>query len=162
MRTASPTSTRLVPVVLALALLLGTLSAAVLVAPAAHAGPAAAYARQATSVTNTIRDNRDRRVLKVQRCLRRKAVAQARQMAKTETMFHQDLGPVLSDCGLDQAGENVAYGYPSGRAVVREGWMESEGHRANILRRSYRLTGIGAVQGDDDRWYVAQVFGRKA
>ncbi len=151
---------------LALALLLGTLSTTLLTSPAhaapAHAGPATTYATQAVTVTNVIRDERDRRVLRVQRCLQRKAVRQARRMAEEQRMFHQDLGPVLADCGLSQAGENVAYGYATGRSVVREGWMTSEGHRANILRRSYRLTGVGAAKDDDGHWYVAQVLGRAA
>lgn len=34
------------------------------------------------------------------------------------------------------AGENIAYGYRTPAAVVR-GWMNSEGHRKNILSLSY-------------------------
>ena len=82
-------------------------------------------------------------------------------MAQREEMFHQDIGAVLSECGLSAVGENVAYGYGSGRSVVVDGWMNSEGHRANILNASYTLMGIGARKGHNGRWYVAQVFGRK-
>ena len=39
--------------------------------------------------------------------------------------------------------------------------MNSEGHRANILKPDYRLMGIGARKGSDGLWYVSQVFGRK-
>ena len=46
--------------------------------------------------------------------------------------------------------------------MVNDGWMNSEGHRANILNPSFRLMGIGARKGHNGRWYVAQVFGRKA
>ena len=46
--------------------------------------------------------------------------------------------------------------------MVNDGWMNSEGHRANILNPSFRLMGIGARKGHDGRWYVAQVFGRRA
>lgn len=142
-----------------LALALGALSTTLLAAPA-QAGPAETYAGQTVEVTHTIRDHRDRTVLTEQRCLQRKAVRQARRMADEQRLSHQDLGPVLADCGLTQAGENVAYGYATGRSAVREGWMRSEGHRANILHRGYRLTGVGAAQDDDGRWYVAQVLGR--
>ena len=83
-------------------------------------------------------------------------------MAQQEQMFHQDLGAVMRDCKLNTAGENVAYGYGTGKSVVNDGWMNSEGHRANILNPSYRLMGIGARKGHNGRWYVAQVFGRKA
>jgi uncharacterized protein YkwD len=45
--------------------------------------------------------------------------------------------------------ENIAAGYPSIEAVV-QGWMESPGHRANILNCTLTETGIGYVfQGDD-------------
>ncbi len=37
--------------------------------------------------------------------------------------------------------------------------MHSDGHRANILNRGYRVMGIAARKGADGRWYVAQVFG---
>jgi uncharacterized protein YkwD len=81
-------------------------------------------------------------------------------MANQERMFHQELGPMMSACHLQMAGENVAYGYPTGKAVVNQGWMHSEGHRANILEPRYRRMAIAARKGDDGRWYVSQVFGR--
>ena len=75
-------------------------------------------------------------------------------------MFHQDLHKVQKRCGVGLAGENVAYGYRDGPSVVMA-WMASPGHRANILKRGYRLIGVGAVM-KDDVWWVAQVFGTKA
>jgi len=35
-------------------------------------------------------------------------------------------------CNLDAVGENVAYGYSTGLAVVGA-WMRSDGHRHNIV-----------------------------
>ncbi|MPN28838.1 hypothetical protein SDC9_176283 [bioreactor metagenome] len=40
------------------------------------------------------------------------------------------------------AGENIAMGYSSAAAVV-EGWMNSPGHRANILNASFTHIGVG-------------------
>jgi uncharacterized protein YkwD len=120
------------------------------------------YASAAVKATNQARVNHDRRKLRTSDCLRRFAVRQAKRMAAQEAMFHQDLGPVLRECGLRVAGENVAYGYPTGRAVVRRGWMRSPGHRANILNREYRLVAVGARRSDDGVWFSAQVFGRRA
>lgn len=40
------------------------------------------------------------------------------------------------------AGENIAYGYATPQAVVN-GWMNSPGHRANILNASYTQIGVG-------------------
>lgn len=121
--------------------------------------PAVRYARQATRVTNRKRANHGLSRLKVNKCLRRFARRHATRMARQGRMYHQELRPILDRCGLRGVGENVAYGYPDGRAVVNKGWMRSPGHRANILRREFRLVGIGARRGADGRWYTAQVFG---
>jgi uncharacterized protein YkwD len=80
-------------------------------------------------------------------------------MADQERMYHQDLGPILRQCGLSMVGENVAYGYSDGRSVVDDGWMQSEGHRENILNPRFRVIGVGARKSEDGTWYAAQVFG---
>lgn len=49
----------------------------------------------------------------------------------------------LRDCGYTgSSGENVGYGTSSADAIFNL-WMESPGHRANILNPSYRAVGIG-------------------
>ena len=40
------------------------------------------------------------------------------------------------------AGENIARGYKTPKAVV-DGWMNSSGHRANILSSSFTQIGVG-------------------
>ena len=52
------------------------------------------------------------------------------------------------------AGENIAMGYRTPAAVV-EGWMNSEGHRANILNASFTRIGVGYVA---DGHYWTQMF----
>ncbi|MFD3328428.1 CAP domain-containing protein [Streptomyces sp. NPDC058701] len=52
-------------------------------------------------------------------------------------------------------GENVAYGY-STAAKVMEGWMNSPGHKRNILDCSYKEIGIGLAQPGH---YWTQDFG---
>lgn len=52
------------------------------------------------------------------------------------------------------AGENIAMGYAAPAAVVA-GWMNSEGHRANILSSSYTKIGVGYVA---DGHYWTQQF----
>ena len=52
------------------------------------------------------------------------------------------------------AGENIARGYATPQAVVN-GWMNSPGHRANILNANYTHIGVGYVaQGN----YWTQMF----
>ncbi|SDM70182.1 uncharacterized protein, YkwD family [Fictibacillus solisalsi] len=50
----------------------------------------------------------------------------------------------------DSAGENIAIGQQSPEQVVND-WMNSEGHRKNILNPDYTHIGIGYT-GNDDCW----------
>ena len=51
------------------------------------------------------------------------------------------------------AGENIAMGYTTANAVVNA-WMNSEGHRANILSSNYTSMGIGYVDGYWTQWFI--------
>jgi len=55
------------------------------------------------------------------------------------------------------AGENIAYGY-STPAAVMNGWMNSPGHRANILGKQYNQIGVGMVKNSKGQIYWTQVF----
>lgn len=52
------------------------------------------------------------------------------------------------------AGENIAYGQRTPQAVV-DAWMNSSGHRANILSASYTQIGVGYVAAGH---YWTQMF----
>ena len=52
------------------------------------------------------------------------------------------------------AGENIAYGQRTPQAVV-DAWMNSSGHRANILNASYTQIGVGYVAAGH---YWTQMF----
>ena len=52
------------------------------------------------------------------------------------------------------AGENIAYGQRTPQAVV-DAWMNSSGHRANILNASYTQIGVGYVASGH---YWTQMF----
>ena len=52
------------------------------------------------------------------------------------------------------AGENIAYGQRTPQAVV-DAWMNSSGHRANILNASYTQIGVGYVSNGR---YWTQMF----
>jgi uncharacterized protein YkwD len=140
------------------------LSASLWLAPAqagARAAPAATYAATAFATTNLHRVAHRRVPLRANACLTRLAQRWARRMAGTGRLDHQRLGPITSRCSVSWVGENIAVGYPSGRAVVNRGWMRSSGHRANILRPQFRLMGIGAYRDRHGRWWTSQVFGRR-
>jgi hypothetical protein len=56
-------------------------------------------------------------------------------------------------------GENIAAGYPTAQAVMNA-WMNSPGHRANVLNPNFRDIGIAAFFQADSRYglYWTQVF----
>ena len=54
------------------------------------------------------------------------------------------------------AGENIAGGYSNSLAVTL--WMNSEGHRENILDSSYNYTGMGVVEGGPYGRIFVQIF----
>lgn len=53
--------------------------------------------------------------------------------------------------------ENIAMGYSSSQGVV-QGWMNSSGHRANILNGGYRRIGTAAYETADGTIYWCQQF----
>ncbi|MBB5432129.1 CAP domain-containing protein [Nocardiopsis composta] len=83
----------------------------------------------------------------------------SRDMADRDYMSHhtpEGVGPGerAEKAGYSAwGGENVAAGYSSPEAVM-EGWMNSEGHRANILNCDFVSIGVGEA---DARW--TQNFG---
>jgi uncharacterized protein YkwD len=60
--------------------------------------------------------------------------------------------------GLTHArAENIAYGQRDAAAVMA-GWMDSPGHRANILNCSLSTLGVGVAEGPGGPWWT-QLFG---
>ena len=53
--------------------------------------------------------------------------------------------------------ENIAYGYGTATHVM-EGWMDSPGHKRNIMNSSYQSIGIGCFEKNGVRYWV-QCFG---
>jgi uncharacterized protein YkwD len=59
----------------------------------------------------------------------------------------------------EAGGENIAMGYRTA-ADVMDGWMDSEGHRANILNCDFAAIGVGLARDSGGTPYWTQVFGR--
>jgi len=55
------------------------------------------------------------------------------------------------------AGENIAMNYPSPEAVV-DGWMNSPGHKANILNERFTQLGVGVSKNDENTYQWVQIF----
>lgn len=69
-----------------------------------------------------------------------------------------DFHTVLEEYGVNYrtSGENIAYGQPSPQAVV-SAWMNSPGHRANILGSQFKKLGVG-VHIEKGTIYWTQLF----
>jgi uncharacterized protein YkwD len=62
------------------------------------------------------------------------------------------------EAGLSNArAENIARGQQSPAAVM-DSWMNSSGHRANILNCQLRTLGVGVATGSGGPWWT-QLFG---
>jgi uncharacterized protein YkwD len=88
------------------------------------------------------------------------AQRQSQAQADRNDMFHSNL--VANATGAGYTGwtalaENVAEGQPSVGAVMTT-WMNSPGHRANILGR-YTDVGFGQARGSNGALYWTQSFG---
>jgi uncharacterized protein YkwD len=67
-------------------------------------------------------------------------------------------GQRIAAAGIANAGwgENIAYGYGSPESVMTA-WMNSSGHRANILNANWTHIGIGVHSAPGGPWWT-QVF----
>jgi uncharacterized protein YkwD len=114
--------------------------------------------RATLCVLNVERGRHDLRPLKLNRKLSRAARRHSRAMARRHFFSHTSPGGAtfvdrirgtgyLSGARSWTIGENIAYG--SGRRgtprAIGSAWMNSAGHRANILSSSFRAIGIGIV-----------------
>ena len=78
-------------------------------------------------------------------------VAQGDTMWKLAVKYQVGTSEIIA---ARSAGENIACGYGTPAAVVN-GWMNSSGHRANILNASYTQIGVGYYAGGN---YWTQMF----
>ncbi|MBM4070113.1 MAG: CAP domain-containing protein [Planctomycetes bacterium] len=115
-------------------------------------------------LTNAERKKEELPLLKAAPLLFQSARAHSANMAKQGKMEHELDGKTpfqrIKGAGYQYylAGENIAFG-PLDLKLVMKGWMDSEGHRKNILHKGYTEIGLGVVQGGDGYYYYTQVFG---
>lgn len=85
----------------------------------------------------------------------------ARHLAASCTFTHSSStwrSSRVAASGWVATGENIAAGQADATAVVTS-WMNSTGHKANILDRRYTGLGVGYATGSCYRTYWVQIFG---
>jgi uncharacterized protein YkwD len=125
--------------------------------PVTPPSDASAYESRILVLVNSERAKQGLRSLTLVSCADGFANSWAATLAQTGNFVHQSLSPIMTGCSARGAGENIAYGNVSADAMMTM-WMDSPGHRANILNASYTGIGIGALETSSGRWYGVQDF----
>ena len=119
------------------------------------------YARQVVDLVNQERAKRSLPALTIDNTLMSAALTRAAETVKSFSHTRPNgssFSSVLSEYnyGYRTAGENSAYGQRTPQEVVTA-WMNSSGHRANILNGNYTKIGVGCYKSGGT-YYWSQLF----
>jgi hypothetical protein len=121
--------------------------------------------------TNIQRSDNGQLALSLNSKLSQAAQAKANDMAKRDYWSHttpdgEQPWQFITAAGYDytSAAENLAYGFDSSNGTV-SGWMNSAGHRANLLNNTYSDVGFGIAnapnyQGDGEETIVVAMYAK--
>ena len=123
-----------------------------MLAPAAHAATLSQSERSLLGAVNDVRAAHNLRPLQVDQKLLATARGYSATMIQQDVFTHGAFSERLAGSGArgPAFGENLAWGtgrLAGARNIVRL-WMESPGHRANLLRPGWTRVGIGARVGN--------------
>lgn len=123
-----------------------------------------AYEKQVVELTNNERVERGLEPLKVDLELSKVAREKSRDMSVNDYFSHTSPTygspfDMMKSYGIDyrSAGENIARGQRTPEEVVN-GWMNSEGHRANILSAKFTHIGVGYIA--DGNYWTQEFIGK--
>ncbi len=105
------------------------------------------FERRVIELTNAERQKHGLSILTVNAHLLSNCRKWAGSMASRRSLNHSN---------MDFGGENIAWNQSDAEEVVNS-WMNSPGHRANILRSGFRSIGVGMVSSNGPYW--CQQFG---
>lgn len=98
--------------------------------------------------------------LRIDASLTQVALGWTGQMAATGAMSHNPYTGVQIPAGWTAWGENVGYTKPADAAGLHSAFMNSAGHRANIMNSQFTHLGIGWLVDANGRSWVTEVFAR--
>ena len=121
-----------------------------------------AFANQVVKLVNEERAKAGLSPLSVNSKAANAAQTRAREIEKSFSHTRPDgssFNTALTEAGVSfrGAGENIAYGQNTPQQVM-EGWMNSSGHRANILNANYTSIGVGHYKNGAGVDYWTQLF----
>ena len=113
-------------------------------------GPTVAQSATPAEMISDFRAQHGEGPVKTDTTLTRIAHDQAAAMAAKDVLDHSVLGSFSSRvaaAGADRAAENIAYGYDSFSKTLNQ-WIESSGHRRNLLLHGAERVGIASVKSE--------------
>lgn len=124
--------------------------------------PAFSYAEQVVKLVNEERAKVGAGALTLDKEIEAAALVRAKEIEISFPHTRPDgrnFSTALTDTGITfrSSGENIAWGQRSPEEVVKA-WMNSEGHRANILNTNFTKIGVGYYQNGAGRNYWTQLF----
>lgn len=123
---------------------------------------ALSYAEQILNLVNKERAKAGLHALKLDTEVSAAASVRAKEIQTSFSHTRPDgrkFSSALTDNGIrfTGAGENIAWGQTSPEQVM-EAWMNSDGHRANILNAKFTKLGVGHLKNASGRNYWVQLF----
>ena len=122
------------------------------------------YEQQVAELVNIERQKVGLPALELDSAISNVARTKSKDMATNNYFAHQSptygsAGDMLKQFGINWSawGENIASGQKTPEAVVTA-WMNSSGHRANILSSNFSKIGIGYVTNSNGTPYWTQMF----
>lgn len=120
------------------------------------------YAEQVVDLVNAERAKAGLNPLTLDKEIEGAALVRAKEIEISFAHTRPDgrsFSTALKDRGITfkSAGENIAWGQRSPEAVM-DAWMNSDGHRANILNPRFTKIGVGYYQNTAGRNYWTQLF----
>jgi uncharacterized protein YkwD len=120
------------------------------------------YVEQVVKLVNIERAKEGLAPLSIDKNLEKAAMVRANEI---QTKFEHvrpngtSFATVIKENGATYrgAGENIAWGQKTPEEVVT-GWMNSPGHRANIMNKNFVNIGVGNLQNSNGTQYWVQLF----
>ena len=83
----------------------------------------------------------------------------ANKMAVSDSLRHSDISSIMSILQYTMVAENIAYGQNSVESVM-ETWLNSSGHKKNIMNSKFTDIGCGMSLSINGKPYWCVCFGR--
>lgn len=120
------------------------------------------YAEQVVKLVNEERAKHGLSPLTIDKSVESAALVRSKEIEKSFSHTRPNgssFSTALKEQGVNYmgAGENIAWGQKSPEEVM-QGWMNSEGHRANILNAKFTKIGVGYYQNSNGTNYWTQLF----